>query len=131
MNPSNQSTGSYYFKVVRTTNTKTYLFPSNISVQEFFRVAKLHIMDDFGLDNFELVLAGQQIPGYQYAEDVPAIDITILTGSIYENYGVDEAFYIRILSNPNQLNNDTTTTATMTTDTNDTMTTDSINVFTE
>lgn len=131
MNPSNQSTGSYYFKVVRTTNTKTYLFPSNISVQEFFRVAKLHIMDDFGLDNFELVLAGQQIPGYQYAEDVPAIDITILTGSIYENYGVDEAFYIRILSNPNQLNNDTTTTATMTTDTNDIMTTDSINDFAE
>lgn len=107
MNQSN-TTGSYYFKVSRTTNTKIYLFPINIPIHEFFRVVKLHIMDDFGyqsIRDFELVLAGQQIDGIRYAEDVPAIDISVLTGTIYDNYGINESFYIRNLLNSNQSNN--------------------------
>ena len=95
----NQSTiGCYYFKVVRTTNTKIYTIPINITVQEFLRVIKLHILDDFGyntIDEFELVLAGQQVPGIQHAEDVPAIDFQNLTGSLYDNYSYSESFYIR------------------------------------
>lgn len=97
---SSQSTGSYYFKVSRTTQTKTYLIPVNISVQEFFQTVKLHILDDFSyqsIDDFELVLAGQQIPGIRHAEDVPAIDISNLIGTVYENYTNSNAFYIRQL----------------------------------
>lgn len=98
--PNIQLTGSYYFKVSRTTQTKTYLIPVNIPVQEFFRVVKLHILDDFqyqSLNDFELVLAGQQIPGIRHAEDVPAIDISNLIGTVYENYTNNNAFYIRQL----------------------------------
>ena len=96
----NEQIGSYYFKLVRTTQTKTYLLPSAISIYEFFRVIKLNIMDDFeysSIDDFELVLAGQQIPGIRYAEDVPAIDIPNLNGTLYSNYRNSEAFYIRPL----------------------------------
>jgi hypothetical protein len=122
----NQSiVNQYYFKVVRTTNTKTYLFPSNISVQEFFRVVKLHIMDDFGyttLEDFELILAGQQLPCIRYAEDVPAIDISNLTGTLYDHYSESNSFYIRpIISTTTN-----TTTTTMTTPTTD-PSTDQIN----
>ena len=107
---SSQLTGSYYFKVSRTTQTKTYLIPVNIPVQEFFRVVKLHILDDFqyqSLNDFELVLAGQQIPGIRHAEDVPAIDISNLIGTVYENYTNNNAFYIRQL--PTGLSNEPVT----------------------
>ena len=119
MNQSNQSntTGSYYFKVSRTTNTTTYIIPHSIKVQEFFRVIKLHIMDDFGYnttDDFELVLAGQQIPGIRHAEDVPAIDISIAgTGTLYENYTNSNAFYIRNLPLPNTCVNTATSVDTV------------------
>ena len=67
MNQSNNVViGSYYFKKVRTVQTSTYILPVNIQIGEFFRVVKLNIMDDFGfqaLTDFELVLAGQQVPG--------------------------------------------------------------------
>ena len=108
--PNIQLTGSYYFKVSRTTQTKTYLIPVNIPVQEFFRVVKLHILDDFqyqSLNDFELVLAGQQIPGIRHAEDVPAIDISNLIGTVYENYTNNNAFYIRQL--PTGLSNEPVT----------------------
>ena len=108
--PNIQFTGSYYFKVSRTTQTKTYLIPVNIPVQEFFRVVKLHILDDFqyqSLNDFELVLAGQQIPGIRHAEDVPAIDISNLIGTVYENYTNNNAFYIRQL--PTGLSNEPVT----------------------
>lgn len=101
MNQSN--VGEYYFKVVRTTNTKIYMLPYNISVQEFFRVVTIHIMDDFGYttaDDFELILAGQQLPGIRYAEDVPAIDISNLTGTLYDHYSESNSFYIRPTTNP-------------------------------
>jgi len=96
----NEQIGSYYVKLVRTTQTKSYLLPSTMSIQEFFRVIKINIMDDFGynsIDDFELVLAGQQISGIRYAEDVPAIDIPNLNGTLYSNYRNSEAFYIRPL----------------------------------
>ena len=108
--PNIQLTGYYYFKVSRTTQTKTYLIPVNIPVQEFFRVVKLHILDDFqyqSLNDFELVLAGQQIPGIRHAEDVPAIDISNLIGTVYENYTNNNAFYIRQL--PTGLSNEPVT----------------------
>ena len=108
--PNIQLTGSYYFKVSRTTQTKTYLIPVNIPVQEFFRVVKLHILDDFqyqSLNYFELVLSGQQIPGIRHAEDVPAIDISNLIGTVYENYTNNNAFYIRQL--PTGLSNEPVT----------------------
>ena len=94
----NNQFGSYYFKIVRTERSKTYLYPLHISIQEFFRVIKLHIMDDFGynsIHDFELVKAGQEIPGYPFAEDVPAINIASLTGSLYMNFTECESFYIR------------------------------------
>ena len=111
MNSSNQIIGSYYFKVVRTTNSKTYLLPSNIPIQEFFRLIKLHVMDDFGYESincFEIVQSGQQIEGYQHAEDVPAINISSLTGTLYENYNNFEAFYIRPINLINLINNNIT-----------------------
>ena len=97
-NQLNSATGSYYVKMARTTNTRTYILPMNILIDEFFRVIKLNIIDDFGfqsVDQFELVLAGQQIPGFEHAEDHPPIDIPNLTGKLYDNFKSFEAFYIR------------------------------------
>ena len=94
----NQQVGQYYFKVVRTTNTQSYLLPVNISIQEFFRVVTINIMDDFGYttsSDFELVLAGQQVDGIHHAEDVPSIYISSLIGTLYDNYRNYAAFYIR------------------------------------
>ena len=103
MNQSNNVViGSYYFKKVRTVQTSTYILPVNIQISEFFRVVKLNIMDDFGfqaLTDFELVLAGQQVPGIRHAEDVPAIDINNLNGTLYNIYGMNESFYVRPLVN--------------------------------
>jgi hypothetical protein len=121
--------GEYYFKVARTTNTKTYLLPSNISVQEFFRVVTIHIMDDFGyttLNDFEFVLAGQQLHGIRYAEDVPAIDISNLTGTLYDNYSESNSFYIRPIIDPT-IDPTTNTTIDHTTDSITDSTTDQIN----
>jgi len=121
--------GQYYFKVARTTNTKTYLFPSNISVQEFFRVVTIHIMDDFGYTtalDFELILSGQDVPGIRHAEDVPAIDISNLTGTLYDHYSESNSFYIRPIIDPT-IDPTTNTTIDHTTDSITDSTTNSIN----
>jgi len=97
--------GLFYFKVAKTTDSKTYEYPTNAPVAEFIDAMKQNIIQDFGQiygftheSEFELVRAGQSSSHIQRAEDAPAVDLSQITGSVYKNYKNSESFYIRLLS---------------------------------